>query len=194
MALSTPRAGRVHRSLTLKLCGIALGSFAFGYALVPFYNVLCAITGLGDQSALARRAVAVERPDMTRTITVDFMAELPSVGSWAFRPLVQSLQVHPGQLYSAEYFAQNLTGYDTVAQAVPDISPSKAAAYFHKTECFCFTPQRFAKGEARTMPVRFIVDPSLPAYLDRITLSYMFYDDSTHVGAKLIAPTANSRN
>ena len=161
---------------------------------MPFYNVLCAITGLGDQTALARRAVAVEKPDLNRTITVDFMAELPSIGSWAFRPLVRSIQIHPGKLYSTEYFAQNLTGYDTIAQAVPDISPSKAAAYFHKTECFCFTPQRFAKGESRTMPVRFIVDPSLPTYLDRITLSYVFYDDSTHVGAKLIAPTANSRN
>jgi cytochrome c oxidase assembly protein subunit 11 len=149
---------------------------------------------LGDQTALARRAVAVEKPDLNRTITVDFMAELPSIGSWAFRPLVRSIQVHPGKLYSTEYFAQNLTGYDTIAQAVPNISPSKAAAYFHKTECFCFTPQRFAKGESRTMPVRFIVDPSLPIYLDRITLSYMFYDTSTHVGAQLIAPTANSRN
>jgi cytochrome c oxidase assembly protein subunit 11 len=192
--MTAPRTNRPHRALTLKLLGIALGSFAFGYALVPFYNVLCAITGLGDQTALARRAVAVEKPDLNRTITVDFMAELPSIGSWTFRPLVRSIQIHPGKLYSTEYFAQNLTGYDTVAQAVPDISPSKAAAYFHKTECFCFTPQRFAKGESRTMPVRFIVDPSLPSYLDRITLSYMFYDTSTHVGAKLIAPPANSRN
>jgi cytochrome c oxidase assembly protein subunit 11 len=192
--MSVPLLKGKHGRLTLKLAGIALGSFAFGYALVPFYNVLCAITGLGDQTALARRAVAVEQPDLNRTITVDFMAELPSIGSWAFRPLQRSIQIHPGQLYSAEYFAQNLTGYDTIAQAVPDISPSKAAAYFHKTECFCFTPQRFAKGESRTMPVRFIVDPSLPIYLDRITLSYMFYDTSTHVGAQLIAPTANSRN
>ena len=192
--MKVPRTNRPHRALTLKLLGIALGSFAFGYALVPFYNVLCAITGLGDQTALARRAVAVEKPDLNRTITVDFMAELPSIGSWAFRPLVRSIQVHPGKLYSTEYFAQNLTGYDTIAQAVPNVSPSKAAAYFHKTECFCFTPQRFAKGESRTMLVRFIVDPSLPTYLDRITLSYMFYDTSTHVGAQLIAPTANSRN
>ena len=45
-----------------------------------------------------------------------------------------------------------------------------------------------------TMAVRVIGDPSLPSYLDRITLSYMFYDNSTHVGAKLIPPTANSRN
>jgi cytochrome c oxidase assembly protein subunit 11 len=192
--MSTTLAKRPHVGLTLKLFGIVLGSFGFGYALVPFYNVLCAITGLGDQSALARRVVAVEKPDLTRTITVDFMAELPSIGSWAFRPLQRSIEIHPGQLYSAEYFAQNLTGHDTMAQAVPNVSPSKAAAYFHKTECFCFTPQHFAKGEGRAMAVRFIVDPSLPTYLDRITLSYMFYDDSTHVGAKLVAPTATSRN
>jgi len=191
--MNAPRTMRPHRSLAVKLLGIALGSFAFGYALVPFYNVLCSITGLGDQTALARRAVAVEKPDLNRTITVDFMAQLPTIGSWTFHPLVRSLQIHPGKLYSAEYFAQNLTGHDTVAQAVPNISPSKAAAYFHKTECFCFSPQRFAKDEEKTMPVRFIVDPSLPTYLDRITLSYMFYDDSTHVGAKLI-PTLNSRN
>jgi cytochrome c oxidase assembly protein subunit 11 len=191
--MSTPEKLRPHRSLALKVLGIALGSFAFGYALVPFYNVLCSITGLGDQTALARRAVAVETPDLARTITVDFMAELPSIGSWAFRPLVRAIEVHPGKLYSTEYFAQNLTGYATVAQAVPNISPSKAAAYFHKTECFCFSPQRFAKDEEKTMPVRFIIDPSLPSYIDRITLSYMFYDDSTHVGAKLI-PTLNGRN
>ena len=145
--MNTPRPTRPHRRLAVKLCGIALGSFAFGYALVPFYNVLCAITGLGDQTALARRAVAVGQPDLNRTITVDFMAELPGIGSWAFRPLERSIQIHPGKLYSAEYFAQNLTGHDTVAQAVPNISPSKAAAYFHKTECFCFSPQRFAKDE-----------------------------------------------
>jgi cytochrome c oxidase assembly protein subunit 11 len=192
--MSTASANRGHGKLFLKLLGIALGSFAFGYALVPFYNVLCSITGLGDQTALAKRAVAVEKPDLNRTITVDFMAELPGVGSWAFKPLQRSIEIHPGKLYSAQYFAQNLTGKDVLAQAVPNISPSKAAAYFHKTECFCFTPQRFAKGESRTMPVRFIVDPSLPSYLDRITLSYMFYDDSTHVGAKLEAPPANRRN
>lgn len=188
--MNTRQPSRPHRRLAIKLAGIALGSFAFGYALVPFYNVLCSITGLGDQTALARRAVAVEQPDLNRTITVDFLAELPSIGSWAFRPLVRSIQIHPGKLYSAQYFAQNLTGHATVAQAVPNISPSKAAAYFHKTECFCFSPQRFAKDEERTMPVRFIVDPALPTYLDRITLSYMFYDDSTHVGAKL-TPTTN---
>jgi cytochrome c oxidase assembly protein subunit 11 len=86
------------------------------------------------------------------------------------------MQVHPGQLYEATFFARNLTGHDTVAQAVPDLIPSKAAQWFHKTECFCFSPQPFARGEQRLLPVRFFIDPSLPAYLDRLTLSYTFYD------------------
>jgi cytochrome c oxidase assembly protein subunit 11 len=57
-------------------------------------------------------------------------------------------------------------------------------AFFHKTECFCFSPQHFKLGEQRLMPVRFIVDPALPGYLDRITLAYTFYDDSSRVGKR----------
>jgi cytochrome c oxidase assembly protein subunit 11 len=172
---------RENRSLTLKLLGFALGSFAFGFALVPLYSVLCTITGIGDQTQLAKAAVVSEHPDDTRTITLDFIADLPSVGSWEFRPVVSSMQVHPGRLYQAEFFAHNLTGQDVVAQAVPNITPGKAAAYFRKTECFCFRPQAFKKGEQRVMPVRFIVDRALPQYLDRLTLAYTFYESATKV-------------
>ena len=73
-------------------------------------------------------------------------------------------------------FAKNLTAGATVAQAVPSISPTEAAQYLHKTQCFCFSPQHFAVGEGREMPVRFIVDPKLPGNIDRITLAYTFYD------------------
>jgi cytochrome c oxidase assembly protein subunit 11 len=54
--------------------------------------------------------------------------------------------------------------------------PSKAAEWFHKTECFCFTPQSFKRDEQRVLRVRFFVDPQLPDYLDRLTLAYTFYD------------------
>ena len=172
-----------NRKLTLKLLGFALGSFAFGFALVPLYDVLCDLTGFGNQKALAQQRLSVEAPDDSRTITVDFVADLPSVGNWEFRPLVSSMQIHPGRLYSTEFLAHNLTGKDTVAQAVPNIAPGQAAGYFRKTECFCFTPQKFAVNEARPMAVRFVVDPAIPHSVDRITLSYTFYDDSTRVGS-----------
>lgn len=172
-----------NQRLMLKLLAFAAGSFAFGFALVPLYDVLCDLTGFGNQRALAEARTAVENPDDTRTITVDFLAELPTVGSWEFRPLVGSMVVHPGRLYATEFIAHNLTGRDTIAQAVPNIAPGKAAGYFRKTECFCFTPQKFAVNEQRPMLVRFIVDPAIPRSVDRITLSYVFYDESTRVGS-----------
>jgi len=172
-----------NRSLSFKLLAFAVGSFAFGFALVPLYNVLCEITGFGNQKALAERRLSVEAPDDTRSITVYFVADLPTVGSWEFRPTVGSMQVHPGRLYSTAFFAHNLTGHDTLAQAVPNIAPGQAAGYFRKTECFCFTPQHFAVNEQRPMAVRFVIDPAIPRSVDRITLSYTFYDETTRVGS-----------
>ena len=172
-----------NKTLTLKLLGFALGSFAFGFALIPLYDVLCDITGFGNQKALSQQRLTVEEPDDSRTITVDFIADLPSVGNWEFRPSVGSMKIHPGRLYETEFTARNLTGQDTIAQAIPNIAPGQAAGYFRKTECFCFTPQKFLADEARPMVVRFVVDPAIPRSVDRITLSYTFYDESTLVGS-----------
>jgi cytochrome c oxidase assembly protein subunit 11 len=173
-----------NRKLTLRLLGFAAGAFAFGFALVPLYDVLCDITGVGNPKDLLRASnVQAVEHDESRLVTVEFVADLPTVGSWEFRPVVTEMKVHPGRLYEIDYVAHNLTGRDTVAQAVPTVAPGKAIAYFRKTECFCFTPQHFAKNEQRSMPVRFVVDPNLPKSLDRITLSYVFYDNSTRVAA-----------
>ena len=181
MKLERDARGKTNRSLTAKLFMFALGSFGFGFALVPLYNVLCAVTRQGDQSALARAAVVTEHPDLARMVTVDFLTDVAANGNWEFHPVVKTMQVHPGQLYLTHFYAHNLMGHETVAQAVPDISPSKAAAWFRKTECFCFSPQHFGVNQERVMPVRFFVDPALPKYIDRLTLTYTFYDSSTMI-------------
>jgi cytochrome c oxidase assembly protein subunit 11 len=173
---------RANRSLLLKLLAIALGSFGFGFALVPLYNVLCSVTGYGDQTRLLRQVkVSEQHPDLNRTVTVEFLADVASSGNWEFRPVKRTVQVHPGQLYTAEFYAHNLSGRDMVAQAVPNIAPSEVAAYFHKTECFCFSPQHFKLDEGRTMPVRFIIDPAMPDHIELVTLTYTFYDESSRV-------------
>jgi cytochrome c oxidase assembly protein subunit 11 len=175
---------RENRNMTWKLLAIAAGSFGFGFALVPLYNVLCSVTGYGDQAKLLQKVSAIEHPQPNRTVTVEFMADVASAGGWEFRPVVRTIQVHPGELYTVQFYAHNLTGRDTVAQAVPNIAPSEVAAYFHKTECFCFTPQHFKLNEGRNMPVRFIIDPALPSTIDMITLAYTFYDESSRVTSR----------
>ncbi len=177
---------RRNRALTGKLWLFVAGSFAFGFALVPLYRVLCQVTGFGDQKLLSVAVAPVRAgtAEMNRTVTVEFMANLPSVGNWEFRPSQATLRVHPGQLYEASFVARNLTGHDTVAQAVPNIAPGEAASWFHKTQCFCFSPQSFKKDEQRVMPVRFYIDRALPVYVDRVTLSYTFYDTALRAAAR----------
>ena len=175
---------RANRRLLAKLLLFTLGAFGFGYALIPLYDVLCDVTGFGNERRLAQKSVINAKPDESREIVVEFLAELPSAGNWEFRPVLARMTVHPGQLYTADFIAKNLTGRDTTAQAVPGIAPTKAAPYFHKTECFCFTPQKFKTSEERVLPVRFVIDPAIPAYVDRLTLAYTFYDDTTRVVAR----------
>lgn len=167
---------KANSSLTRGLLLFTAGSFAFGFALVPLYDVLCRVAGIGSAQAKAGPAVVSEAVDLNRTVTVEFISNPATVGSYEFYPLVRSMQVHPGKLYDVKFFARNLTPVASVAQAVPSVSPGGSAKYFRKTECFCFTAQKFKGGEGRDMPVRFIVDPQLPANVDKLTLAYAFFD------------------
>jgi len=174
-----------NRGLIARLVLMAAGSFAFGFALVPLYNVFCEVTGIGTRESLSRAADAGDAvPDMNRTVVVEFTASVPDSGQWTFAPVVASMEVHPGRLYEARYSARNLADRDTTGQAVPSITPLRAAQYFRKTECFCFTPQRFKRDEQRDLLVRFIVDRGLPPGIDRLTLSYAFYDVTRLAGGQ----------
>jgi cytochrome c oxidase assembly protein subunit 11 len=175
---------RANRKLVRALLIMTAGSFVFGWALVPLYDVLCRAAGIGNAEAKAGKAVVQEAIDPNREVTIEFLAEPASVGSFEVRPKVASMRVHPGKLYDAEFYARNLTTQASVAQAVPSISPTGTAKYFHKTECFCFSPQKFAAGEGRDLPVRFIVDPGLPNTVDKLTLAYTIYDTTATAAAQ----------
>jgi cytochrome c oxidase assembly protein subunit 11 len=167
---------KANRGLIIGLVVMTAGSFAFGWALIPLYDVFCRVAGIGNAEAKAGPSSAREAIDPNREVTIEFVADPASVGSFEFRPKIASMRIHPGKLYDTDFYAKNLTTVASVAQAVPSISPGVAAKYFHKTVCFCFSPQHFGIGEGRDMPVRFIVDPGLPSNVDKITLAYTFFD------------------
>lgn len=171
-----------HRSLINKLLLACAAMFAFGFALVPLYDVFCDLTGIGTRQALAQAAVSGGgTSEQARTVSVEFIAMVPNGGAWEFRPLATEMRVHPGGLYEARFFARNLAPRAVTGQAVPSVTPALAARHFQKTECFCFRPQHFSAGEGRELPVRFIVDRELPASVDRLTLAYSFYESAVPV-------------
>mgnify|MGYP000996618977 FL=1 len=161
------------RTLT-KLVVATLGMFGFGFALVPFYYKICEVTGInsGDEQSLVRNT----QVDTRRWVTLEFDANTNTALPWQFKPMQRSLRVHPGQLVQVEYEVINSSNQTIVGQAVPSYGPARAAAFFKKIECFCFTPQTLAAGERRRMPVLFVLDPAMDKEVHTVTLSYTFFD------------------
>ena len=187
----TPERKSNARVIGWCLSGV-VGMFAFGFALVPLYEVFCEITGINGKTGGRYEASATQQVDENRTVTVQFLASNGPGMTWKFRPVVRSVQVHPGESVTINYYAENPTDQPMVGQAVPSLAPSEGTLFFHKTECFCFTQQVLQPGESVEMPVRFIVDPAVPAQVKHLTLAYTLFDVSERMPDKLAAAQAQA--
>ena len=167
-----------------KLAIVAFGMFAFGYALIPLYKRICEVTGI-NILALSERDVPGNgtagknvrlntQVDSSRTITVEFDAN--ARGPWSFKPAVNSMKVHPGELSTVMYEFRNEQNHRMSAQAIPSYAPKNAAPYFNKLECFCFNQYTLEPGEKKEWPVAFVIDPKLAKDVTTITLSYTFFE------------------
>jgi cytochrome c oxidase assembly protein subunit 11 len=176
-----------------RLMFVVIGMFGFGFAMVPLYDVFCDVTGIngktGDQVTLAENL----QVDTSRLIEVEFIASLNDSMPWEFKPMQYSVTVHPGQPTRIAYVAVNRTDHAIVGQAVPSVAPGRAAEYFQKTECFCFTEQKLEAGEEKEMPVIFVVDPELPDDVSQLALSYTFFIKPSG-SSKETASLANNSN
>jgi cytochrome c oxidase assembly protein subunit 11 len=161
------------RTLT-RLSIVAAAMFGFGFALVPFYDQICRALGI---NSLVERSepVANTQVDRTRTVTIEFDANAHGM-PWSFRPVVRHMQVHPGQLVQVDYEVANVRSAPVTGQAVASYGPKLAGGYVRKLECFCFSQQTLGAGETRRMPVSFVLDASLPADINTVTLSYTFFE------------------
>ncbi len=170
-----------HRKLILLLLGGACGMFAFGFLLVPLYDVLCQITGLNGKTGgpyLLQSEVAV---DPGRQVTVQFITHANAGMPWRFAVPVREMTVLPGALTRVDFSVTNPTDRTMVAQAIPSVSPAQAAAYLNKIQCFCFEQQRLEPGASQQMPLHFMVSPELPVEIGKLTLSYTLFDITARV-------------
>ncbi len=160
---------------TSRLLLFSVAMFGFGYALVPLYNVFCDVTGFnGKTGRIADNEALVMETDASRIVTVAFdtnIRELP----WEFKALERKVSVHPGELGEATFLVENKSGRRIVGRAIPSVAPTVAAAYFSKTECFCFTEQVLEAGETKEIEVKFVVDTKIPERFSALTLSYTFF-------------------
>ena len=173
-AQTIERLAAENRRLSTRLLMVAVGMFGFGFALVPFYEKICEISGIRDV-VQPDTLPANTQVDAARLVGLEFDSNLKDL-AWEFRSLTPHLSVHPGEVVQVIYEVKNRSHLPLTGQAVPSYGPPLAAQYFRKLECFCFRSQTLAAGETRRMPVTFVVDPALPADVNTITLSYTFFE------------------
>ena len=173
---------------SIKLVAVAVFMFAFVFVvMVPLYNVLCDVLGInGKTSGQAYTAVEVQ-VDESRTVSIQFIATNNDGMPWDFAPTRTMMKVHPGAVNDTVFFARNPMPNAMVGQAIPSISPGRAAEYFHKTECFCFNQQPLDGGAEAELPLQFIVDQDLPRDIGTITLSYTIFDVTDMVSGSVAA-------
>ena len=148
--------------------------FAFGFALVPLYDVFCEVTGINGkvfQSENADKLVIEEG----RPLGLQFISTNNENMPWTFEPSEKVMTISTGKYYTATFYVKNTTDKKMTAQAVPSVAPSNAAAHLKKLECFCFEQQELAPGEEALLPVKLLVSNELPEAIENIILSYTIF-------------------
>lgn len=161
-----------------KLVLVVFAMFGFGFALVPLYDVFCDITGLNGKTNTVGVDYVNNGIDTSRVVKVQFITRTAKGIPWQFEPVINEINVHPGEMKFVNFYAKNKSQRAITGQAVPSVSPGLAAGYFQKIECFCFTQQPLQAGEEVEMGLQFYVDLDLPAEITTLTLSYTLYDIS----------------
>lgn len=183
---STASRGRnlgVATACVVFVCGMVGMSFA----AVPLYRLFCQVTGYGGTT---QRVEQMSDVVLDRTINVTFDANVSSGLNWDFRAVDKKVSPKIGETVEIRYEAVNHSDKPVTGEAVFNVTPGEAGAYFNKVQCFCFTKTTLQPGEKLEMPVVFFVDPAIvdaeeTKNIGTITLSYTFYpkDDEAPVAA-----------
>ena len=179
---------RRNRVLGTAVGAIVLGMVGVSFAAIPLYKLFCAATGYGGTPKIG---IAAAPGGDGRTIRVRFNADINPGLPWTFAPDQIEVTVPLGEDRLAAYHAHNRSNRVVTGVALYNVTPEKAAKYFHKTACFCFNEQSLQPLEDMNFPLSFWVDPEIArdpntSDVQVVTLSYTFYkalDDAAKSGA-----------
>jgi len=166
------------------LFSFAGGMVGLAFASAPLYRLFCQVTGFGGTPQVVSELKATPSE---KTIAVRFDANVNPALPWRFKPGRREITVKAGVPTKIVYWALNTSGQTTTGTSTFNVTPYKAAKYFSKIDCFCFTNQRLAPGQEASLGVQFYVDPEIfndpnTREVKTITLSYTFFrsrDDDT---------------
>jgi cytochrome c oxidase assembly protein subunit 11 len=176
-AKGTSTAGRNNGTIVLMCLSFIVGMGAMTYASVPLYRMFCEVTGFNGTTQRVEQASSVI---LDKRVQVTFDANVAPGVPWDFKPMQREVDPKIGETVEVKFMVENKSDQPTRGQAIFNVTPVEAGAYFNKVQCFCFDETDLAPGEKREMPVVFYVDPEITKAAETkdigtLTLSYTFY-------------------
>jgi cytochrome c oxidase assembly protein subunit 11 len=167
---------------------VAIGMVGMSFAAIPLYRVFCQATGYAGTPKIGGASAPGGNG---QTIQVRFNADTYPGLPWTFAPDQVEIAVPLGEDHLASYTAHNKARSAVTGVALYNVTPEKAAKYFHKTACFCFNKQTLESGQTMDFPLTFWVDPAISkdpetSDVQTVTLSYTFFrtlEDAEKTGA-----------
>ena len=173
---------------------VALAMLGLSYAAVPLYDLFCRATGYAGTPARGD-GIGINR--IEHTVTVRFDSNIDPALPWRFQPEQRAVEATLGENMLTFFQVENLSDRAITGHASFNVAPARAARYFTKVECFCFTEQVLQPGQVLDMPVSFFVDPDMlndrdAASVSDITLSYTFFLSRRGSAAVRLMPDGKS--
>ncbi|HTM64652.1 MAG TPA: cytochrome c oxidase assembly protein [Gammaproteobacteria bacterium] len=170
----------LHRKVIVIGGAVAAVMFAFCFAIVPFYSLICRATGIStsvpDTLSVPSYVKEGDPAAENREVLVQFTATNHMGMPWEFYPKTKMIRVTVGKNAKVYFYAKNTTDKKMTVQAIPSMTPADGISHFHKIECFCFKQQTLDAHVERDMPLIFNIDKDLPKEVRVITLAYTLFD------------------
>ncbi|MBX4993943.1 cytochrome c oxidase assembly protein subunit 11 [Rhizobium binae] len=171
------KQGRNNGAVVMICLSFVFGMGAMSYAAVPLYRIFCQVTGYNGTTQRVEQMSSVV---LDRKMRVTFDANVAPGLQWNFKPVEREVNPRIGETIQVNFVAENRSNETQRGQAVFNVTPGEAGAYFNKVQCFCFTETDLKPGEKLEMPVVFYIDPEIVKAAESkdihtVTLSYTFY-------------------
>jgi cytochrome c oxidase assembly protein subunit 11 len=176
-AASQPKKARNNGLVVLMCLSFVFGMGAMSYAAVPLYRIFCQVTGYNGTTQRVEQASNVI---IDRKMRVTFDANVAPGLEWEFKSVEREVNPRIGETIQVNFVAENKSNEPERGQAIFNVTPGEAGAYFNKVQCFCFTETVLRPGQKLEMPVVFYIDPDITKAVESkdihtVTLSYTFY-------------------
>src|ERR1700754_4181817 len=127
------KQGRNNSAVVFMFLSFVVVMRAMSFAAVPLYRIFCQVTGFNGTTQRVEQASSVV---LDKRVQVTFDANVAPGVPWDFKPMQREIDPKIGETVEVKFMVENKSDQPTRGQAIFNVTPVEAGAYFNKVQCF----------------------------------------------------------